>query len=79
MTDIDQAIETIRRWQENYPHHLGWCEGCLSLAALGRNCLLPLVEALAKIAPLTQAIPLSRQRAALALVAQQMEELKDGS
>ena len=58
MTDIDQAIETIRRWESgqcNCLHDFCDCD-CHRLATLGRNCILPLVEALRALHDATDTI-----------------------
>ncbi|HLE80735.1 MAG TPA: hypothetical protein VJA25_05550 [Dehalococcoidia bacterium] len=66
MTDIDKAIATLRKWEERASGHYtdddpphGSCEGCRAkskLAALGRNCILPLVEALRALHDATDTI-----------------------
>ena len=114
MTDIDQAIETIRRWEAEATldpalqgHEREVTQARDNLAALGRNCILRCMEALKAPAscvncghehygkscattfevrgcsegpirsnPCNCKSFYSYRNAALALVAQQVEELK---
>ena len=92
---IEQTIATLREWDTaargHYTH--GSCEGCAvmqRLSALGRNCILPLVEALIEQWEVNHAEHCTNMRhqpdettpcrwplpAALALVAEQVEKLK---